>query len=360
MAKMQLILVGVFFVLSIGRVGASCFSTIYSFGDSLTDTGNEIISNPLVYHQFNTLPYGEKYFGKPTGRCSNGRLLIDFLAASLDLPFLPPYLKVGRMPFSSRSTGVNFAIAGCTALDSSFLHSMGVVTTTPLSLSAQINWFTNLKNDTCKQNPGCQDHFSKALYFFGEIGANDYIDSTALYKPLSQIQGFTSPIIAQIQTSLEALIQQGAENIIVQGIPPLGCSPLILTLQQNSTDFDENGCLQSYNQISQNHNSLLQIAIEQLNDKYSTANIVYSDYYNIALDILKNAAKNGFEETFETCCGSGGGKYNFNILGMCGTSNNVKACSDPSKFVNWDGIHLTEAAYQIGSDSISNLVQKMC
>ncbi|XP_059075150.1 sinapine esterase-like [Cryptomeria japonica] len=118
---------------------------------------------------------------------------------SLDLPFLSPYLKVGTMSFSSRLSGVNFAIAGSTALDSSFLNSRGVVTLTPLSLSAQTNWMP---------------------------------------RPFFKIF---------------ALIQQGAKNIIVQAIPPLGCSPLIITLRQLiSRDFDENGCLISYNQISQN------------------------------------------------------------------------------------------------------------
>ncbi|GLJ47214.1 hypothetical protein SUGI_0996570 [Cryptomeria japonica] len=321
MARMQLVFVGVFFVLSIARVGASCFSTIYSFGDSLTDTGNALISNPLVYHQINNLPYGETYFRKPTGRSSNGRLVIDFLATSLDLPFVPPYLKVRRMPLSSRLSGTNFAVAGATALDPSFLIRRGVVATTDLSLSAQINWFTQLKNNTCKQNSGCQDHFSKALYFFGEIGANDYIDATILFNPMSEIQSYTSHILDNIQASLKTLIQEGAKNILVQGIPPLGCSPAILTLRQFiSDDFDENGCLISYNQISENQNSLLQRTIRRLNNKYSGVNLVYADYYHIALNILKGAKKYGFEETFETCCGSGGGKYNFNILNMCGSN----------------------------------------
>jgi hypothetical protein len=38
------------------------------------------------------------------------------------------------------------------------------------------------------------------------------------------------------------------------------------------------------------------------------------------------------------CCG-GGGKYNYNVTAACG----LPGAADPSKAVNWDGIHLTEA-----------------
>lgn len=48
--------------------------------------------------------------------------------------------------------------------------------------------------------------------------------------------------------------------------------------------------------------------------------------------------------TQEACCG-GGGPYNFNLAAMCG-SNGSALCTDPSAVVNWDRIHLTEAAYR--------------
>lgn len=50
------------------------------------------------------------------------------------------------------------------------------------------------------------------------------------------------------------------------------------------------------------------------------------------------------KEPLMTCCG-GGGPYNFNLNARCGHPG-ASACSDPSSYVNWDGIHLTEAAYR--------------
>lgn len=53
----------------------------------------------------------------------------------------------------------------------------------------------------------------------------------------------------------------------------------------------------------------------------------------------------GFSDgTLVACCG-GGGPYNFNNSARCGHIGS-KACLDPKTVVNWDGIHLTEAAYR--------------
>jgi len=50
------------------------------------------------------------------------------------------------------------------------------------------------------------------------------------------------------------------------------------------------------------------------------------------------------------CCGLGG-PYNFTFSIKCG-SKGVEYCSDPSKYVNWDGIHMTEAAYKWISEGV--------
>ena len=56
-----------------------CFTTMYSFGDSLTDTENALASSPLVFREIGSSPYRETFFNHPIGRCSNGRLVIAFL-----------------------------------------------------------------------------------------------------------------------------------------------------------------------------------------------------------------------------------------------------------------------------------------
>jgi hypothetical protein len=86
------------------------------------------------------------------------------------------------------------------------------------------------------------------------------------------------------------LIENGAQYIFVKGIPLLGCSPSILTIQSSliKEDYDENNCLISYNQLSQNHNALLQETLKQLRIQYPQVTLVYGYYYNIAFEILNN------------------------------------------------------------------------
>ncbi|KAK4399204.1 GDSL esterase/lipase [Sesamum angolense] len=90
-----------------------CYDSIVSFGDSLADTGNFLLlsppNNPSIYGR---PPYGRTFFLQPTGRASDGRLVIDFIAESLGLPLVEPYAAWTNAveKGGSFSKGVNF---GC-------------------------------------------------------------------------------------------------------------------------------------------------------------------------------------------------------------------------------------------------------
>jgi hypothetical protein len=55
------------------------YRAIFSFGDSLSDAGNLIVNGTPKALTTARPPYGMTFFRKPTGRCSNGRLVVDFL-----------------------------------------------------------------------------------------------------------------------------------------------------------------------------------------------------------------------------------------------------------------------------------------
>ena len=55
------------------------YDRVFSFGDSLTDTGNAAILPATAGGPFTNSPYGDTYFHRPSGRASDGRLIIDFI-----------------------------------------------------------------------------------------------------------------------------------------------------------------------------------------------------------------------------------------------------------------------------------------
>jgi hypothetical protein len=59
----------------------SHYDRVFSFGDSLTDTGNAAILPATAGGPFSRAPYGETYFHHPSGRASDGRLIIDFIGS---------------------------------------------------------------------------------------------------------------------------------------------------------------------------------------------------------------------------------------------------------------------------------------
>jgi hypothetical protein len=55
------------------------YRAVFSFGDSLVDAGNLVTEGIPDYLATARPPYGQTYFGYPTGRCSDGRLVVDFI-----------------------------------------------------------------------------------------------------------------------------------------------------------------------------------------------------------------------------------------------------------------------------------------
>lgn len=57
--------------------------SLFVFGDSLFDPGNNNYINTSTGFQANFSPYGETFFKYPTGRFSDGRLIPDYIGSHL-------------------------------------------------------------------------------------------------------------------------------------------------------------------------------------------------------------------------------------------------------------------------------------
>ncbi|PPS13855.1 hypothetical protein GOBAR_AA06741 [Gossypium barbadense] len=347
----QCLIVGFLFVIIVSIIQPvnGCFTSIFSFGDSLTDTGNllEISlleSNKLPPSAFP--PNGRTFFHHPSGRRCDGRLVIDFLAEALGIPFLQPSYttKVGRLQKFQK--GKNFAVAGATALNSSFLQENGIYNrSTNISLGDELNSFKHLLPSLCSSSADCKKLLRNSLIVMGVIGGNDYSHAFR-EKNNEAARKFVPLVVHTIASAIHELIELGAMTFLVPGNFPIGCSPELLTNYQgsNKDKYDPlTGCLTWLNQFSQHHNELLRTELEKLRNRHPDINIVYADYYNIAMRFYHSPKQFGFKETLKACCGIGG-LYNYNSSRSCGYPPLKSSCNDPSSYISWDGIHYTEAA----------------
>lgn len=283
---------------------------------------------------------------------------------------MPPFLGGGSgSGCRDFGSGVNFAVGGATALDNEFFREKGLdVTWTNYSLGVQMEWFKQLLPSLCTSQSDCNHLLSKSLFLVGEIGGNDYNNPFFQGRSLIEIQTFVPKVIRTISSAIDELIELGARTLIVPGNFPIGCVPAYLLIFQNSPnkDYDaDTGCIKWLNEFAEYHNSKLLAELDQIRQRHPYATIIYADYYNAAMSIFRSTNPFGFGAApLAACCGSGG-PYNYNASAMCGTEA-ARACSDPSRYISWDGMHFTEAAYGTIATGLLNgsftvpPVNKMC
>ncbi|KAL9253657.1 GDSL esterase/lipase-like protein [Drosera capensis] len=319
----------------------------FNFGDSNSDTGDLVAGLGI------SLPAedGRSFFQKPSGRFSDGRLIVDFLRDAAGMPFLPAYLDAVGAP--SFHKGCNFAAAGST------IQPATASSLCPFSFGVQVNQFFRFKarvldlqsesNKYGKYLPEVE-YFSKGIYMF-DIGQNDL--AGAFYsKTFDQIIALIPSILAIFEAGIKRLYNAGARNFWIHNTGPLGC--LAQNIAKFGTDpskLDEIGCVIDHNQAAKSFNSQLHQLCQSLRGQYADVNVTYVDIYSIKLDLIANSSQHGFEQPIMVCCGYGGPPLNYDSRVGCGgtavingTTATSKACNDSSKYVNWDGIHYTEAA----------------
>ncbi|WOL01477.1 hypothetical protein Cni_G10193 [Canna indica] len=337
---------------------AGCYPSIFSFGDSLADTGNLLSTSPN--DQSGCPPYGMTFFHHPTGRCSDGRLIVDFIAEAMGLPLLPPFLEImnssSAQEVEELRKGVNFAVSGATAMDYSFFKERGVdVSDNNSSLFYQLQWFKQLLPSLCSSSSDCKKMLQNSLFLLGEIGGNDYNNPFTQGLSVDEIRSFVPRVIQTIGSAINELIELGARTLVVPGITPLGCNSMYMTYyhSDNQEDYyDSRGCINWLNEFASYHNGLVQDEIRRLRQLHPYATLIYADYYGAIINIFSNPQQFGFgnKELFVACCG-GGGPYNYNASAICGYEGST-VCDDPSKYFHWDGLHCTEAAYRIIADGL--------
>ncbi|KAI8019230.1 GDSL esterase/lipase [Camellia lanceoleosa] len=306
------------------KASKSCgFDTIYNFGDSNSDTGGRSAILGEI-----PPPNGETFFGKPSGRACDGRLIIDFMAETLGVPYSSAYLDSIGTNFSH---GANFATGGSSIRPGGY---------SPFHLGIQISHFIQFKSRTtalykqlsnngkkkippCKSSLPMPEDFVKAIYTF-DIGQNDlaYGFQTTTEE---QTNASIPDVLNQFSQAIHQLYNEGAR------------------------------VFWPYNEVAEEFNKQLKDSISQLRAQLSNATFTYVDVYSAKYALISNAKNLGFEDPMKFCCGS---YYGYHV--NCGNTAIVngtiygKPCSDPSKHISWDGIHYSQASNLFLSKLIVN------
>ncbi|CAN1152214.1 GDSL esterase/lipase At3g26430 [Linum perenne] len=361
---------------------------IYNLGDSNSDTG----SQPAIFGRA-PFPNGQTFFGKPSGRYSDGRMIIDFLAEKLGLPYLSSFLDSLESNFTH---GANFASSGATVqpptgalLDEGF---------NPVTFHYQFLQFQQLKERTSElRKQGFVDRlpkleeFKSALYMldcgqndlhfgFAYLGEQGAVSSIPLviknFSLTIKVHQFELDRMSRVEFGLliirksmgllnvrmevgQKLYKEGARTFWIHNTGPIGCLPFfVIRFPPKPNNTDPIGCIKSYNEAAIEFNIQLNQMVHKLRTKLPDALLILVDIYSAKYSLIRDAKKHGFEDPLGFCCGHLGDDYEVKC-GMemkleNGTVVHGTACRDPSKYISWDNIHYTEAANRWVAERISD------
>ncbi|KAI4306857.1 hypothetical protein L6164_030101 [Bauhinia variegata] len=321
-------------------------SAVFAFGDSTIDPGNNNnLKSTLV--RADHLPYGRDLPNHvPTGRFCNGKLSTDFLVSKLGIKDLLPAYLDPKLTDNDLLTGVSFASAG------SGLDNHTIALTKVIDLPTQFQSFEQALTRISKLvGDEKTRHIVENALFVISIGSNDMMFNVYLLPTRNiefNISGYQDLLLHNLNSFIERLYQAGARKIVVAGLPPIGCLPVLITAKNifpPNPRWLHRECKEDQNRDSQAYNSKLTSRIlPPLRAGLQGAKIGYFDIYTPIFDMVTNPAKYGFDETHQGCCGTG----HIEMGPLCNVLDPI--CPDASKYLFWDAVHPTQAAYSVLAD----------
>jgi phospholipase/lecithinase/hemolysin len=259
----------VFMALTASAV-ASSFSSLVVFGDSLSDNGNlySLIGYPPA-------PYYD-------GRFSNGPVAAEQLATNLGVPIY------------------DYAVGGATSGVGNYVD--GGTQTAPGLLG-----LPGMQAELAEAGPLLASPIVPSSLFLVWGGANDFLT-----------EGSPTVAAANVDAIVAALESDGAQHILVPGLPDLSLTP----------DFYGVAAAAEYTDA---FNAALVAGLPGDATYYDTANLLD--------EVVANPAAYGFTNVTTPCF------------------NGSTVCSDPSEYLFWDGFHPTTAADTILADQFEQAAE---
>uniref|UniRef100_M4E248 Uncharacterized protein n=1 Tax=Brassica campestris TaxID=3711 RepID=M4E248_BRACM len=281
------------------------FPAILIFGDSTVDTGNNNYPLNTIFRATH-FPYGiDLPNHKGSGRFSNGKLIPDILAANSGYDDRTS-LSTQSIPVLEQPNMFRSYIARLTSIVGD-KKSMEIINNALVIISAGSNDFI--------------------LNFYT-------VPARRLEYPL--ISDYQDFILKRLEILVQEIYSLGCRNIMVVGLPPIGCIPVQMTAKfRNIFRF----CIEQENIDSVLYNEKLQKVLPKIEASLSGSKILYANVYDPMLDMMQNPRKYGFKETKRGCCGTG----HLEMTLLCNAVSPL--CWNRSEFLFFDSIHPSEATY---------------
>ena len=229
------------------------YEAFYVFGDSLSDTGNDLIMTKLQKLEPAIPPSESPHKTYYQGRFSNGPVAAEYLWRQLRSDAaLVPFLSNPSMALTG---GIGFAFGGST---SGYLNQMPGGLFVP-GVLGQIELYRKaLKGKQPK---------TRALYAVW-TGANDYLMGRT-EQP--------SEVVANIVKAIQTLYSLGARDFLIPNLPDLGLTPMV-----QMTDGGPAQLLA----LTQSHNALLAQALNQLRPRLRGIQNFHVDLFALSQNLL--------------------------------------------------------------------------
>ncbi|KAK6266249.1 hypothetical protein QUC31_017086 [Theobroma cacao] len=284
---------------------------LYVFGDSYVDNGN----NNFLPHSAvaNYLPFGIDFDGKPTGRATNGRTVVDFV---------DDFINLVKIAFNFNLDNMILSI----------IKKMNV-----LNFFQQVDLFENATLKDLKSSFSSKESFTKYLsksVFFIHIASNDlgltYETTTPKYSP----DKYAELLVEELSKQLQRLYKLGARKFLVNNVSPLGCQPFNINAKNHTTS-----CVEEVNEHISIYNKLLSNSLTKLQSTLSGSKFIVGDLYKIFQDVYASPASYGFKDVNTSCC------FDSNGTRIQACAPNAAPCEDRKGRVFFDPFHPSESMH---------------
>jgi phospholipase/lecithinase/hemolysin len=277
---------------------AGGFTSVYAFGDSLSDAGN------VATATLGTLP-ASPY---SDGRFSNGDVWVQDLSQNLGLPAVAPSLR----------GGTDYAYGGAET------GQTAVHAANPSDLPSQFAQFV-------ANTPAPS---SNALYTIW-AGSNDVLDIANSTETPAQQQASVQQAATNEAAVIDGLIAYGAKDLVVMGVTDLGKTPY--EMARPATDATSSALAQAFNA---DLGSALQAIVAS-----GAASIDFIDTYGLLDTAIANPAAYNFTNVTQPVWNGNLTDPNSGTLAATGPAQNG--------YLFFDGLHPTAAGHSLLASAVT-------